>query len=412
MIRLFENSMEVKIFKVAAIIIIILELLFFLNLNLFEIEKVRGGSDFRTFYTGAIMIRGGITDKLYDLDTQFEWQKRFTPRLQIRSDLLPFLSTPFVALAFSQLAQFSFQKAFLIWTVINWVMLLYLSLSFARAMGRLGIKQYSSIYVWIIFITAFPPFTVALIGGQVSLLLTLAVWKAIEALEKRDDFQAGVWMGLLAIKPHLLLVPTIMFVWQKNRDAIKGMALVLTILCLLSFLTVGIKGMESYIKLLLTQTGWENPYGVLPQDMPTWLGIIKNVMWKQNYAQTMLLWGLGTTAIIMCLLKILGVRGKVRTAFDLGWALIIFVMLYTSLYTNYHDLLLILISEFLLLRALLGGGIKALGTKGEVILSVMIFVSHFGMLLRVVNPIFITAVLTIWIVLAAYLVYRIPKSPT
>jgi hypothetical protein len=161
-------------------------------------------ADFSAFYTGWTMVLNGEGSQLYDRDRQLAYQRQHVPR---RGDhLLPFLNPPHSALPFAGLALLPRRVAFYVWTGLQLLLLLPLGLFLRRlALPRTPGEQ----ALLLVGVLAFPPMLMTFQLGQVSLLLTVSLLGFYDALLRKDDAGAAVWLVLGTIKPQLVVIPAV-----------------------------------------------------------------------------------------------------------------------------------------------------------------------------------------------------------
>src|SRR5882724_5001155 len=87
-------------------------------------EIATGYPDFTIFYTAGKCVNEGHGRQLYNLETQFELQRRFAPEVKHRENALPYNHPPFEALLFVPLAGLGYVPAYLIWALFNIALLL------------------------------------------------------------------------------------------------------------------------------------------------------------------------------------------------------------------------------------------------------------------------------------------------
>src|SRR5580704_6763607 len=156
-------------------------------------ELLRGYQDFTAFYCGARMLRAGEGSRLYDLKLQYQTQLEFAPHVDIRQVALPYNHPPFEALLFLPLAYLDFFPAYLVWCLLNIVML---AVGVALLKRRFG--EVASLAGWFLFlvVAGFPPVATVLMHGQDSVLLMLCAIVGLTLLEKDRDAMAGVAFAL------------------------------------------------------------------------------------------------------------------------------------------------------------------------------------------------------------------------
>ena len=308
------------------------------------------GIDFRAFYTaGKIAQRGGA---LYDLTHQFAVQREIWPALDVQKHLLPYFNPPFAALPLALVALLSPIPAFALWTICETLLLAFLLRVLA---GELPADKPRARLSFVFCAITFMPILLALLNGQFSIFLALAfamAWKNLRLETPRGELFGGAWLALLAIKPQLLLVPLMLLLWKKRGRALLGMFATLAVLGAISLLMVGVPGLLQFKSLLAQAASWSDAYGIHPQAMHSWRGLVSRLMHTNDPAATQSFWLLGCAVAMIALL--VAWRGAWRAQsekFDLAFAQLIVTATFCSAHLNPHDLSLWLVAGALILRA-------------------------------------------------------------
>lgn len=304
------------------------------------------GTDFRAFYTGGLMLLNGIRSDFYSLSTQYNWQHTFMPEMSSQNQLMPFIYAPFVALPMAFLAHLPFEKAYILYMLWNIALLVALCFLSIRILKTADTKIKALVVVMGV---TFLPILIAIIQGQLSLLLTVVLLNAWLTLRSGNRVQCGLWLSLLLVRPHLIILPLFVFVLKRQVRVLLGIALGSAFLFLLSFLLVGWDGLRGYIDLLLSAFNWGDAYAIHPQKMHSWRGFI-NLVFNTNHLSGMplILWLLGLVfAIALFLLAWRKHLNPKTDHFSLQWAILILVMLFTSPHVNFHDVSLLVVPGIL-----------------------------------------------------------------
>jgi hypothetical protein len=199
--------------------------------------------DFLGLYTGASLL---WTERpaLYDLDAQRAFQ------LHVQPDpggwVLPFLNPPLVALLLAPLGALSFRGAYLAMSALNLLLLaaslhvLVRGLSLSRAQAR----------DLLLFTFANQGTHVAFLQGQTSFALLLALAAFFVAWKRRSEWRAGVWTGLLSIKPQITASLLLAAQVPPRWPLLLASGLSFAVVALSSLLIVGVDGMYDYVSLL------------------------------------------------------------------------------------------------------------------------------------------------------------------
>jgi len=290
----------------------------------------------------------GVSSKFYNLLTQYAWQQEFALELSDQLQLLPFLNPPFAAIALAPVAKLPFEAAHLVWAALNNTILAIIWRGLVQALGQVDrpikLKALALSFTFL-------PVLVALMQGQLSLVLVLALLSSWRALEYGRDLHGGLWLALLLIKPHLAFVPAVVLAWQRRALAIAGLGLGSVILLLASLLLVGWRGLQGYVQLLMGGLSWQNSNGIHLERMHTSYGFLCLLLGAGNLAKVYRWWLFGV-GLVLGLLIWGWRRPSSSLSLSLQWALPVNVPLFSSRHANLHDLSLLAVPNALIIRYL------------------------------------------------------------
>jgi len=155
-------------------------------------QVLEGYSDFISFYSAGKILQRGTPERLYDLELQYEIQKKYAPHVTIRAAALPYVRPGFEAWLFMPFAYLPYPAAFLLWDTLSIVGLLLAAELLRRHIQ--GLQQFSLAVAFLFLISFFPVFLV-LLQGQDSILLALVYLFAYIALWRGNDLGAGMILG-------------------------------------------------------------------------------------------------------------------------------------------------------------------------------------------------------------------------
>jgi hypothetical protein len=202
-------------------------------------------SDFFTFYTGSQIFTHGNPKLIYDLSVQTDWQNQIASPL--KTDLAPFRYPPFILLILAPLSFLTLQQAYFIWLGLN---LILLSIFCYLTLKTIPLKGLEIKILVIAAIVGFFPLIETLIDGQFALFICISLLLSFNLHQKKMNFLSGLVLAILFIKPYLILMPLLFFIFQKNWKAFFGISLGITILTVVSFPIAGIDWPIKYLGLL------------------------------------------------------------------------------------------------------------------------------------------------------------------
>ena len=187
-------------------------------------EERERGTDFPDFYAAARMVREGYGHQLYNFQAQEEFQIRYAGRT---GDY--YIHPPFETLVFLPICLWSLPTAYLLWCLLNFMVLAYTAIVFQRHVFK---RLEWRVLLPVFFL--FPPVVLDFLQGQDSLLLLLIMTLAVVELRRDRNFSAGCLLGLRLFKFHIVLTLVVLAASLRRKGLVRGFALVFAILLLIS----------------------------------------------------------------------------------------------------------------------------------------------------------------------------------
>ncbi len=303
-----------------------------------------GYQNFTIFYAAARMVRSGQSSVLYDLSAQYRAQQEFAPNVHIRLAALPYNHPPFEALLFLPFTFLAYVPAYLLWTLLNGMMVLASLMLLRRQFVEIGNLPLAFL---VLAATGFLPVASGIIQGQDSILLLFLFVVALTSMEKGNDAAAGAALAAGLFKFHLVL-PLVFLLAARRWRLLLGFAPVAALLGGISLAMVGWHGAVGYVQFLLRLENTGAGGAIVGADMPNLRGIIATLAGAHDGASLMPLTIAGSAAAIVIASCRMGpIRNSVRFAFVLATATAILV----SYHTLTYDLSLLLPVVLLLFAA-------------------------------------------------------------
>jgi hypothetical protein len=311
--------------------------------NLLNDPDQRTGSDFIGFYNfGRIMQEKGI-QHIYDIEEQERIEEQVVghPVTVIFYTHLPFMA-PIASAIVNEDYLASFQR----WASI---LLLLNALNVYLLANLLDLKRFTR-ENWLILILGaffFDPTASGFMNGQDTAILLLGTALWARGIFSKEYFLAGLGLSLTTVRPQVALFLVIPFLF-KHRKVFWGFVLGSSILAGLSVWMLKTEGVIKFIESLryIESTIWIEPHSF---DMPTISGMI-----RRNFTVTDPT--LAKTFVWICYL--IGImffsawwyRSEEITEKHIG--LITIFAIFLLPYAHYHELTLLLIPIFCLIRIL------------------------------------------------------------
>lgn len=308
-----------------------------------HLKDPSSSSDFMGFYTEGRIFKQGARSGLYDPNVQMSYQHRIFGRVE---PTLVYDHPPFEILVFWPLAYLPYPVAYLLWDLLNLVLLawsLYLLRPFA---GNIDTKSRLTLTLAALF-----PLISTLREGQNEIPLLLACVGAFVCLKKRREFAAGCALGAGLFRFQFVLPLLIVFLALKRWRIILGSAAVAAFLGLLSLALVGWAGIQDYIKLVLTLAK-SGAFPTLVPAMPNVRGFVDVLLSgrvEQRYLTALVV--VGSLALLVWPVA----KWRRRRwdpgdkAFDLLFSLGVVACAMVSYHSLIHSLLVLILPALLLL---------------------------------------------------------------
>lgn len=200
--------------------------------------------DFLPLYAAGQLIRTH-PGSLYDRSAQLEAEQAAAG---IRPEsYLPFAYPPVTAGLFAPLTLLSYRHAYPVWVLISLIML---GLSIYLCSDSFQLGQEGRRFLAVGTIALFPVY-IALVQGQTATLILLLFTLAFLALQRGSEWQAGVWVGLLFLKPQWLLLPALVLLSRRAWKALLSLFISVLLLGLAGITLVGWEGLQQLLPLML-----------------------------------------------------------------------------------------------------------------------------------------------------------------
>ncbi len=134
---------------------------------------------------------------------------------------------------------------------------------------------------WLALMAAllFFPLAFSLYAGQPSGILLFGLAQVYRSLQHEQDFRAGLWLGVLLLKPQYAFGLVLVLLLKRRWPALSGVALAGVLLAVVSLALVGIQGLLAYRAMLSSVAGFRSaPAGIAPNIMISWRSFLLNLL--------------------------------------------------------------------------------------------------------------------------------------
>lgn len=185
--------------------------------DLLDMSDTFIGNDFVGFYTGATLWLTGQSDKLYDLQAQWQVQSSLTTGTP--AGTCPYMNPPYGVLLYAPFAMGGYLQGLIGWWLAGLAAMVAALSIMRRATPALG--EYSLARLSLMTLVFYP--TLAWLSFGQATMFVLLIWAAtFAALRSKHDFVAGLALSTLAFKPQLALPLTVAVIAGRRPRAIAG----------------------------------------------------------------------------------------------------------------------------------------------------------------------------------------------
>ena len=302
-------------------------------------------ADFSAFYTGWAIVRDGLGNQLYDLDLQTRYQQTILEGRSFSDGLLPFTYPPHMALYFSPLALIGRPSAFMLWTLVECALLIWL-LRLLQDFTR----SWQPIDRWLALsgVLSLPAVLYNFLLGAFSLFLLICLLQFYLTLKNGREGLSGVWLAAGLIKPQNILLPGVLLLGSRRWKAIAGAVLAAIFIFITCSVALGWRIWLDFLNLLRSLNSMYGSMGMEPASMYNFKGVLTSILGpdRGNWING-LSWAALAGSILFTMWIWRGVWTASEAAFDLKMALTLLLGLFFNLYLFPQDSLLLVLPAIL-----------------------------------------------------------------
>ena len=315
-------------------------------LRMITTQEQRVGADFIGHYTAGRLAQTDGFTAIYNIVKQQAIQAQVVGFMFDESQTGYFTHPPFIVPLVTLITSADYLPSLIRWTVILLALNFTCSLLLVRTLPQASFRRSE---LWAIGLGAFlffPTFS-GLMNGQDTLLLLLGTTLLLHEMLNQRDLRAGLGLSLITIRPQMAIILALPFL-VRRRKIFWGFVIGGAVLVLLSLALIRVNGLLDYVKILRVVEGgmWDHPHAV---DMPTISGILRrNLPALDQNIYRAIMWGgfaAGTAGICIW-------WARVKEINEQHIGLLCLLALLFVPYAHYHELTMLLIPTFCLMRIL------------------------------------------------------------
>ena len=298
----------------------------------------RIGGDYRAFYAAGEIVADGKIESLYELQTQFDYQKKL---LLEPKEFLAFAYPPHFALVYAPLAELPFRLSYVVHTILMAAALALACVMIQRLYPRL---IESPFLLFFLALTAYPILR-SVFGGQntaLSILLIVGCWYYVR---HERPLLAGVFLGLLFFKPQFALpLAGLFFLSGRWRVWVSAGATTLALFALNAAI-LGPDWVSAWIEGVQNQFSLDGRISYTA--MVSWLGAAHGIFGASPAAADAVGWALSAATILA--ISWVWYAGGRTADFNAQMALASLCVILISPHTAYYDTGIALVAAVVLL---------------------------------------------------------------
>src|SRR5579883_886919 len=230
-------------------------------------------TDFINFYAAAQIMRDGHGSTLYSAATQapvlFSILGRNTHDY--------FLHPPFFAAAIVPFSYLSIEHAFILWTLLNMLLVGAMPLLLSKCVVFVARKPYFGLVGAIFF-----PVLTTLTLGQDSILLVFILTMGYLLLSRDKNLFAGLVLSLATIKFQYVFVIVGLLLLKRKYRLFAGFILGCVVLLGISIFTIGVDGLMQYAGFVRDYNAHDGYGAIHLAQMINWRGFFAGMGWMSH----------------------------------------------------------------------------------------------------------------------------------
>ena len=235
----------------AFVALIIYFIVFFWEIG--KLGNVCMAGDFCGYYSAGQIMNDGQVSDIYNLDLLQKYQSDlvFGVDEQFKSvEPAAMLYLPIFLLPFRLFALMDLSLSLFVWELLNVILLIGYLFFFSKKVAGKALSFQTLMLILISF-----PVLRNFMDGQVNVFLLICVGEFLRSIQSDQPTKAGLWLGGILIKPHLLILILPFLLVQKKHKVLLGFIYAALILFGLSYLLIGWQGFIAFKDVIFEAAG-------------------------------------------------------------------------------------------------------------------------------------------------------------
>jgi hypothetical protein len=360
-------------------------------LRMISSPSERTGSDFISAYTGGRVADIWGAANVYNLEYQQVVQQGVVGFALAPDQVLMFEHPPYLVPLLSLFMDGNYLASLDRYAILM-VVIYAAGMAVAYRLIRLDGWERAPALLMLAGMVTFYPLFVSLLNTQDTALMVLGGFLWLLGLWQKKDVLAGLGLALTTVRPHIALLLALPFLFRR-RGVFWGFCLATVGLAGISWLAVGISGLEAYARLLLTAAGGEG-FGTHESAMINLIGLLWRI--DPNLGGDTIHWiGWAVYGVTLVGLCVMWARSREIAEKQIGLAVTLVV--FVAPHLHYHDLTLLLVALAAALLALVRGGFLRAQKAALIplVLSMALLFSNFAAVLEYAFPYLVMLLLVV-----------------
>ena len=319
------------------------------SLGLWVIAFTQGLSwraDFTMLYTGASMVRSGLSDGLYDLGMQAAMQQQILEGLYLAGGLLPFNYPPHLALLLTPIAWLSLDQAYLVWSALQFATLACAGWMLSRHLRAEGASAQTRCMA-IAGVAALPFVGSALLLGALSILMLVGWLGYALAFRRGKSGWAAFWVLVMTLKPQVAVVPALVLLASRRWRAVGLVVGIGLALVLITSSVLQPSAWLGFLETLLRSFQGDASLGIVPGSMVNLRGLLATLSGDRARTAVSLVTTLGFALSLLAVIWLWRAEEEDRADLDLRMAFVLLLGILFSPHAYPQDVVLLVVPTLL-----------------------------------------------------------------
>ena len=295
----------------------------------------RTGTDFIAFFAAGRVVQESGFSHAYDVALQQRIQQDEVGFQLAAGQALPYLHMPYLLPLLGMLVSNDYIVSFLRWVIL--LLGVYAGGLVALTYWFSADTPDSEKRIFLLGAATFFPCFVSLLLGQDSAFLFLGVALLGWGVIRQKDWLAGIGLALMTVRPHLVLLLALPFLFSR-RGVFRWFLALAGTLAAISVALLGLQGTRDFINILMISASGEG-YGTKEIEMYNLIGLLSRLFSRSDPVLIRLIGWMFYLAAILGLCILAARAGQID---ERRLSLMLLITILVVPHFHYHDLVLLI----------------------------------------------------------------------